>query len=146
MSELTAAAKGCVIQATGQSPGYYRLQGILSTSTSPIFIQSVTTDRKDIAAAISCFGDRHKFYVFGKGFGDIAINLEAFLGADAKGAAETFVNKFFDTNRSSASTKPIIITSRGGGSYSFFLTGCRVTGTNPNNHMMTFQLLGKLVE
>lgn len=144
--ELTAAAKGCVVQATGQAPGYYRLQGLSRPSEGPLFIQSVSTERKDIAAAISCFDNRHKFYVFGKGFGDIAVNIEAFLGKDAKGDAESVVNSFFDSNRSSSKTSPVTVTSRGGGSYSFFLTGCRVTGTNPDTHMITFQLLGKLVE
>jgi len=144
MSELTAAAKGCVVQATNGNPGYYRLHGL--RTTGPIFIQQVSINRQDIAAAISCFNNRHRFFVFGKGFGDITITLEAFLGNKGTKNAESAVNAFFDANRSATKLAPIIVTSRGGGNYSFFLTGCRVAATNPNNNSMTFQLLGKLVE
>lgn len=142
--ELTAAAKGCVIQATNGNPGYYRVHGL--RTEGPIFVQQVSTNRKDIVAAISCFANKHRFFVFGKGFGDITITLEAFLGNRGTKNAESAVNAFFESNRSASLLAPITVTSRGGGNYSFFLTGCRVVATNPDNNSIQFQLLGKLVE
>lgn len=143
-AELTAAAKGCVVQATNGNPGYYRVHGL--NTEGPIFVQQVSTNRQDIVAAVSCFADAHRFFVFGKGFGDVVITLEAFLGNQGLKNAEAAVNTFFESNRSASKLAPIIVTSRGGGNYSFFLTGCRVVSTNPDNNSMVFQLIGKLVE
>lgn len=143
MSELTTAAKGCVIAATRNGPGYYRIHGL--DSTGVVLVQSVLTDRRDIVAAMSCFANAHKFYVFGHALGNIVVNLEAFLGNEPDNTEEQ-INAFFDASRSSVALKPITVTSRGGASYSFFLTRMAVTGTNPDTNMITFQLVGTLIE
>jgi len=145
MGSLTTAAKGCVVQATSGSAGYYRVHG-LQTSGGVVFVQSVSTNRSDIAAAVACFGNRHRFYVFGRGFGNVVVDIEAFLGNQAADNTEAVVNSFFETNRSASLLAPITVTSRGGGSYSFYLVGCRVVGTNPDTNMIRFQLVGSLVD
>jgi hypothetical protein len=141
---LSSAAKGCVVRASSEDRGYYRISGL--KSSGPVFVQSVLTNLRDIASALACFNNKHRFYVFGRGFGDVVVNIEAFLGNDASDDVEGSVRDFFDSNRVSSSKSPVIVTSRGGSSYSFYLTGMRVTGTNPDTNMIALQLVGNVVE
>src|SRR5690554_1221565 len=97
--EFTSIAKGCVVRATSVDAGYYRINGI-SMPGYPIFISSVSVAQFDIAAAHSCFNNKHKFYVFGRGFGDISVDIEVFTGnSENPTKLEDRVVQFFRHNR-----------------------------------------------
>lgn len=113
-------------------------------------MQNVSAHKKDIAAAKACFNDDHRFYSFGKGFGNITATVDLYLGqVDGNGSGlsmESRLDSFFDSNRSSARSSPVVITSQSGVKYSFFLTSMRLVSSDPARNQLRFQLLGSLVE
>lgn len=144
MSALTTIMKGCVVQATGSNAGHYRVSGL--STPGPIFVQGVYPSKTDIVAPHACFGNDHQFFVFGRGFGDIAVEIEMFLGNDTGGGLENVLHDFFETNRVASKLSPVIVTSKGGKAHSFFLSGMRVASINPDLHSIGAQLLGKLID
>lgn len=141
---LTTAMKGCVVQATGANAGHYRVSGL--STPGPVFVQGVYPSKTDIVAPHACFGNDHQFFVFGRGFGDISVEIEMYLGTNTGGGLEGNLHDFFETNRVASKLSPVIVTSKGGKAYSFFLTGFRVVSINPDFHSVTAQLIGKLID
>jgi hypothetical protein len=145
MGEFTTIVKGCVQRATRRNAGQYRIDGL--SAPGPVFIQSVSPQRTDIFAAESAFNEEHRFFVFGKGIGDIQITLELFLGrGGTAGARVADLDSFFEQNRVSSRMSPITVTSKDGSAYSFFLVGMVQQGVDPVRNLVQLTLVGKLVE
>ena len=145
MSELTTIVKGCVQRATSKKAGQYRIDGL--SAPGPIFIQSVAPQFTDIFAAESAFNEAHKFFVFGKGIGDIQITIELYLGrGGTSGARMSDLDAFFQSNRVASKQRPITVTSKDGSAYSFFLVGMVSQGVDAYRNQLQVTLVGKLID
>lgn len=145
MSELTTIVKGCIQRATSKQAGQYRIDGL--SAPGPIFIQSVAPQFTDIYATESAFNEAHKFFIFGKGIGDIQITLEIYLGRGGNsGARMSDIDSFFQRNRVASLKRPITVTSKDGSAYSFFLVGMVSQGVDPSRNQIQVTLIGKLID
>ena len=109
-------------------------------------MQSVNPHRQEIFGAKSGFGNKHKYYAFGHGHGNISVNVEMFLGSNVENRLENVVNGFYESNRAYTRKRPVIVTTRDGSRYVFFLTGVQGTGTDPDRNKVMMALTGVLID
>lgn len=150
MASIFIPARGCVYSPNASSggKGFYALKPPLrGTASTPILIEGVDAVMNDIVFPVATLDEKKFFFVMGDDFGNVSVNGLALLGThDTGGQSFAAVKKYFDTNRSSKSKKPIIASCPGGVQVQFYLTGLTVARADPEYNVQFFQLRGVVVE
>lgn len=137
--------KGCAILASGNSNGYWKIQGL--SHAAPILVQAVKKDGKDTVGTTVCFNNKRVAAIISKDFGSVAIECIALIGeVTEQKAFENYLQSFIAQNRSSSSAKVLKISSKTGGASRFLLTAYSILGPDPEYNIFKFTLGGILLD
>jgi hypothetical protein len=110
-----------------------------------IIITGYSMKETEITAKTACINDKRVMYSFGKGFGDMTINCEALLGAQAsKCKFENWIEREYEQARlNSAGGTPAQL-SAAGVAIQFHITGLQIGGYIPELEILPFAWIGVL--
>lgn len=150
MAEILIPSKGCVYLAKGTraGSGFYALNpNLQGTRESPILIDGVDSNDKDIVFPVTTLDKKKYLYVLGQDFGNVSISGVALLGrADQGGSAFRTIVSYYNSKRVEAGNKPITVSMPGGVSQKVYLVGMTVGRPDPQYHIQPFQFVGMVAE
>lgn len=144
---ILVPSRGCVYTFGDGGQSSIELSPELrGTGDSPILIQGLRVDDRDIVLPVVTLENRRIMYAFGADFGDISVVGNVLLGnSDAEGSMGKVVD-YFKNNRATKSLGPISASPPGSIAYKFFLTGLAVGEADSEFNIQPFVLVGKIAQ
>lgn len=137
--------RGCYYLVQGGGTPYWKLNG-LNFVSAPGWIDSVAVRTAENIAWIPCFNNKKIAAIVGDDFGDIQINITALLGANAQNKIEGELQGAISSMRASRSYSTCTLSSKGGGSTRFILTGYGVAGwLDKERNILNYSITGRTV-
>ena len=113
-----------------------------------------TITEKEVTSKMACIDDERVMYSFGKGFGEITIQCEVFLGSPEGNQSIDLIAEIvnvYEQKRLTSGTGrnvqiPMKLSIEGAGTISYFQTGIDVGNFNPELQILQMTIKGVLAE
>lgn len=143
-------SRGCVCYTgIGGHTGIYQLGDLAQCTfmgdTGLILIDSVDISKVDAVTPKDALDDKHALYIYGKSFGQVAVQGTAYLGrADGSDAPSVIgaINDWFNTNRVSESKKSVELSIANQFKGNIYVTKLRFGQAEPRLNTIKFTIEG----
>jgi len=144
MSQIFAGCRGAVYTPLNAGGGgWYKLDGLTSTPTSPVLIQGAQLTDSDLVLPVTALGNIKILYAFGQRFGDVQIIGNVLAGPVAgDGAVFNVVYQFFQDHRVTKLKDSVKLSIPGGKAYKIYIVGLGLAEPDPQYHVQPFLLHG----
>ena len=152
MSESFYGARGCVYRTgSGSRTSMYKLSPSISKGSedSPVLIQGVSINDKDIFYPVTTVERAKIIYTAGSDFGEVSITGICLLGdaeKSAGGKSLKDVEQYWAGNRISKKKAPIRLSIAGNKAYIIYLVGLQIGEADPEYHIQPFVFQAVLAE
>tara|TARA_B100000579_G_scaffold300828_1_gene250761 strand:- start:6344 stop:6841 length:498 start_codon:yes stop_codon:yes gene_type:complete len=117
-------------------------------------ITGYTITEKEVTSKMACIDDERVMYSFGKGFGEITIQCEVFLGSPEGNQSIDVIAEIvnvYEQNRLTSGTGrnvqvPMKLSIAGAGTITYYQTGVDVGNFNPELQILQMNIKGVLAE
>ena len=117
-------------------------------------ITGYTITEKEVTSKMACIDDERVLYSFGKGFGEITIQFEIFLGSPEANKSFDLINRIIEVYEQKRFTSgtgrniqvPAKLSIEGAGTISYYQTGIDVGNFNPELQILQMTVKGVLAD